>query len=519
MNNQKDDRLKNIRKIRDGVYEIQISNGTRDDGSRDRITETVYGTEDDAVERKKQIKAELEEQKKNGIKVSNGGYTFLEVAKMFLEDRDYSKKVGTTISGYKGILNNYVLPEFADKKIRNIKEEDLQKLYKKMSETISKSTGEFLSGTTIKHTHTLIGTIFNYAIFKKWISYNPATFVVNAPTFDTKEREYYDHEEIKYALSCLNKMEEHKNGISDRIIHSQNLRFKTAITLLFNSGLRREELFGLKWKDLKFNCFKISIKRAVVQGDPDAFDPEDIIEILPNGLICKELKNDASRRDLFVPTVCFDLLTEYRKDQLKLGYPCSDEDYVFQNVRSTGIWNPNYLTKEWSNFIEQFNLKKITVHDIRHSHATDLLSMGVPIQDVSRRLGHSDIATTLKIYTHSNLEQDKLIVQKLEESYGNYYVAAILNFKVIVSIITGIKLVEDKEIDNAIHYITGEEINNINKNMLLNSCKKYILSEYNYLENVNLFINDSTSSNMIEAFIDIMSNISNDINNLRPIGA
>ena len=140
MKNQKDDRLKNIIKIRDGVYEIQLSNGTRDDGTRDRVTETVYGTEEDAIERRNQMKAELEEQKKKGIKVANGGYTFLEVAKSFLEDRDYSKKVGTTISGYKGILNNYVLPEFADKKIRNIAEEDLQKLYKKMSETISKST-------------------------------------------------------------------------------------------------------------------------------------------------------------------------------------------------------------------------------------------------------------------------------------------------------------------------------------------------------------------------------------------
>lgn len=519
MKNQKDDRLKNIIKIRDGVYEIQLSNGTRDDGKRDRITETVYGDEDYAIDRRDKMKVELEEQKKKGLKVANGGYTFLEVAKMFLEDRDYSSKVGTTITGYKSALNNYILPELADKKIRNITEDDLQKLYKKMAETKSRSTGENLSGTTIKHTHTLIGTIFNYAIFKKWVSYNPANFVINAPTFDTKEREYYDHEEIGYALSCLDKMEEHKNGMSDRILHSQNLRFKTAITLLFNSGLRREELFGLKWKDLKYSCFKISIKRAVVSSDSDDFDSEDIIEELPNGLICKNLKNDSSRRDLFVPTVCFDLFTEYKKDQLKIGFPCTDEDYVFQNVRCARIWNPNNLTKEWSKFIEQFNLKKITVHDIRHSHATDLLSMGVPIQDVSRRLGHSDVATTLKIYTHSNLEQDKLIVQKLEESYGNHYVSTILNFKVIVSIITGIKLVEDNEIDEAIQFITGEEINDSNKYMLINSCKNYILSEYNYLENINLFINDSVDNKMKEAFLNIMSNVGKDVSKIRPINA
>lgn len=246
MKNQKDDRLKNIIKIREGVYEIQISNGTKDDGKRDRITETVYGDEDYAIAYRDKLKEELKEQKKKGLQAANSGYTFLEVAKMFLEDRDYSKKVGTTISGYKMYLNNYILPEIADKKIRNITENDLQKIYKKMSETTSRSTGENLTGTTIKHTHTLIGTIFNYAIFKKWTLYNPAIYVTNAPTSDTKERDYYDYDEIQYALSCLDKMSEHKSGIYDRILHSQNLRFKTAITVLFNSGLRRKELFGLK---------------------------------------------------------------------------------------------------------------------------------------------------------------------------------------------------------------------------------------------------------------------------------
>ncbi len=54
---KKDERLKNIIFIRDGVYEIQISNGYKDDGSRDRITETVYSDEDVAIARRDEIKA------------------------------------------------------------------------------------------------------------------------------------------------------------------------------------------------------------------------------------------------------------------------------------------------------------------------------------------------------------------------------------------------------------------------------------------------------------------------------
>ena len=518
-NKQKDERLKNIIFIQEGVYEIQISNGYRDDGSRDRIIERVHGTEDDAIARRDELKAELKEKKEKGIKSSNDGYTFLEVTKLFLADKKYSKRVGTTVRGYKTYLNNYILPEIGKKKLRNIKPDDLEKLYSNMSKMISHTTGEPLCGTTIKHTHTLIKTIFNFAILNNWTFYNPAEYVGNKPQADTKERDYYDHDEIEYALNCLNKMPEKKNGVAEKMLHSQNLRFKTAITILFNSGLRKEELFGLKWMDIKYNTHIFEIRRAVIAIDAEEFDEDDIIEVISNALVCKKLKNDSSRRNIVMPTVCFDLLTEYRKDQIASGLPANDKDYIFQNVRSKmeGVWNPNNLTKEWSMFTKEYNLKHITVHDIRHSHATDLLSMGVPIQDVSRRLGHSDVATTLKIYTHSNLEQDKLIVQRLEERYGNYYVADKLSFKVVASIITGESYAEDSDIIKAISFITGKAVNNDNRDLLLSNCKNYILQEYNYLENITLFLNSDIAENIKQSFIDLISNVSKNLSKIRPM--
>ncbi|MDO5002736.1 MAG: tyrosine-type recombinase/integrase [bacterium] len=510
MSEKKDDRLKNIIKISEGVYEIQISNGYREDGKRDRITETVRGTEEDAIARRDEIKKELKENKSKGIKTSNGGYNFLEVAKMFLQDRDYSKKTGTTINGYKIHLNNHILPEFGFKKIRKIEESDLENLYKKMRD-------KGLRETTIKHSHTLIGTIFNYAIFKKWVTYNPAFHVRNKPKSDTKKRNYYDHDEIEQALECLEKLPTHKNGMNDRILHSQNLRLKTAITLLFNSGLRREELIGLKWIDIKVKTGVLSLDRAVVTVGEENFAEEDIIERLPNNLVCKKLKNDASYRDIHVPSVCIDLLLEYKKDQINCGYDINDNDFVFQNVRYKCIWNPNNLTDEWKKFRKKFNLRYITVHDIRHSHATDLLSMGVPIQDVSRRLGHSDVATTLRIYTHSNLGQDKLIAEKLEKNYENRYVSNILNFKVVTSIIIGINIASEEEVTKAVQYITGEKLTEQNHKSLIETCRNYILEKYNYLENINLFIDSNTTDTVKEAFLNIMSNVRMDVCKIRPM--
>lgn len=143
--------------------------------------------------------------------------------------------------------------------------------------------------------------------------------------------------------------------------------------------------------------------------------------------------------------------------------------------------------------------------------------MGVPIQDVSRRLGHSDVATTLKIYTHSNLEQDKLIAQRLEERYGNHFVADKLSFKVVASIITGESYADDNDIIKAINYITGKAVNNDNKDLLLSNCKNYILEEYSYLESITLFLNSNIADNTKQTFIDLISNVSNNLSKIRPM--
>lgn len=106
---------------------------------------------------------------------------------------------------------------------------------------------------------------------------------------------------------------------------------------------------------------------------------------------------------------CYNWLIDHRNEQIKNGFNPTDEDYIFRTLECDKIWNLNYLSREWFNFISKYNLRKITIHDIRHSHATYLLSIGVPLQDVSRRLGHSEPATTLKIYTHNSLAQDEKI--------------------------------------------------------------------------------------------------------------
>ena len=180
---------------------------------------------------------ELQKRKKEeGLQEQNSGYTLTQLAEKYINDNSYKKRSPTTVQGYKNLLNNWILPELGDNKIRNIEESDLENLYAKMKQSKNERTGESLSSTYITHVHKLIKSMYNYAKRKKWILSNPADYVLNAPTYKTPERDYYGYDEM---LKVFN------------LLELSNCRFKSAIYLLFNTGLRRGELIGLKWKDLK----------------------------------------------------------------------------------------------------------------------------------------------------------------------------------------------------------------------------------------------------------------------------
>lgn len=461
------------------------------------------------------------------MNTENNGYTLTEVAKFYLEDTDYQKRVGTTISGYKSLLNNHILPLKGNKKIRYINENDCEDIYNDMRKKINPNTGNPLTETQIHHVHALIKAIFNYTLFKKWLIINPVMFVKNPPKSDTKEREYYDYNEQQEALGLLDK---HiiDNGLTKEKADLRFIRFKTAITILFNTGFRRGELIGLKWKDINFKTKTFKVRREIVTESVTNFKPEDIIEILGKSIVCKDLKTDKSRRNVTAPQYCFDLLDEYRKEQRKLGYECNDDDYIFTKLNgSYGVYNPNDLTKDWGEFVKRFELKDITIHDIRHSHATYLLSMGVPIQDVSRRLGHSESATTLKIYTHSNLAQDKKITLLMEETFYKDYNSnkdlvydnekTKKDFDVIIKILTDNYTDNDfEDICNLLEYITNEDITYDNFENAMDLCRTYLKDEYNYFKKMETFLSDLPREKMSN-FIDFVLQIDSNIINIDPI--
>ncbi|WP_297960323.1 site-specific integrase [uncultured Ruminococcus sp.] len=263
-----------------------------------------------------------------------------------------------------------------------------------------------LSDKTILHYHKFISTILAQATRDRLIPFNIADRNhMKAPKLERKEAAFLDDEQVRHVLELL---------------ENEPIKWKTIMYLLIYSGIRRGELLGLEWKDISFEKKVISIRRT-----------SQAVERM--GIITKSPKNDTSYRTIKLSDTVLDLLREYQQYWQKRRTELDDywqdniqiiladgstqtvpNDRLFTKVDSTPM-NP-YSVSDWvRKFVKRNNLPYFTPHSLRHTHATLLIAEGVSIPTVSRRLGHSSIATTSKIYIHAIQSADEIASNALED--------------------------------------------------------------------------------------------------------
>lgn len=196
-----------------------------------------------------------------------------------------------------------------------------------------------------------------------------------------KEYEVWDYEEFSSFISCV-----------------EDKEYKVLFVILFLTGLRLGEALALTWRDLTDR--KLSITKSMSK-----VCEFDVFEV-------KETKNFASIRDVSLNEALFRFLLEHKARQSCLeGF--SDYWYVAGGSKPLSRTN---ITRQKDKAVKKSGVKRITVHQFRHSHATYLINDGVNVVAVSRRLGHSDVSMTLKVYTHLFQKIDIELVENLELS-------------------------------------------------------------------------------------------------------
>jgi len=347
------------------TYRIESDLGFDSNGKRKRIYETFNGNKKEAKARESEIKNQI----KSGLYVDNNNLTYEMFIYKWLKDYAEPTLAPKTLSVYKARAND-IIKQLGSIKIKNLRPLHLIEFYNHLRD---REKPKRLSPKTIRHYYMLNNTILNHAVKWQIIVNNPNT-KVDKPKIIKKEAKYYDIEQTKKLIKCL---------------ENEKPKYRALILLALDTGARRGELTGLEWEDVDFKKNIITINKTTQYVD------NKIIEKLP--------KNESSIRKVYITPVTGKALKEYKKEQellkKKTGNKWKNTKKVFTTLEGDWI-HPDTASKIFEKIINKYNLPKISFHSLRHTSVSLLIASGIHTQVISKRVGHSSASTTQNIYSH-----------------------------------------------------------------------------------------------------------------------
>ncbi len=202
---------------------------------------------------------------------------------------------------------------------------------------------------------------------------------------------------------------------------SRGNKWEALFTLALATGMRQGELLGLKWQDINFSTGTLQVRRVLTRIPREGTGVRMFRE--------EEPKTEKSRRSITIASMALEALKQHRVRQLetklRVGPLWEDHDYVFCTLSGTYL-RPNHVVDEFKKLLKKAGLPKIRFHDLRHSAATLLLSLGVHAKVVQEMLGHTQISMTMDIYSHvlPSMQQDAvsrlndLLIKPHEQDVG-----------------------------------------------------------------------------------------------------
>lgn len=364
-----------IRKRGDS-YQIRVSVGYDTKGNHKEQTMTW---KPDEGMTKKQIEKELnrqavmfEESVNHGFKTS--AMKFQELAEEWFENYAKNALKSTT---YERMLQltHRVYPAIGHLRIDKITARHLQGFVNSLAkEGANEKTGKPLAPKTIRHNLSFISDVFSYAVRMELISDNPCSKVV-IPKGEVKEKQIYSQEEMELLLTR---------------IMDEPVKYKAFFFLIAYSGFRRSEMLSLEWKDIDFQTGVIHIQRTSNYTKT-------------NGIYTDTTKTESSVRFVKVPMEVIDVLLLYKEEQdeerIKLGSKWHDTDRLFVKYDGQPM-NPQTPYGWLKEFCEKNDFPFYGIHQFRHLHTSLLIGAGIDPTTVSSILGHSQVSTTLNLYSH-----------------------------------------------------------------------------------------------------------------------
>lgn len=296
---------------------------------------------------------------------------FAEACRLWREDKSRDVKA-TTLAAYSLIIEHHLLPRF--RTFEDITPESVQ-------EMINDEVNKHLKYNTLKSIILVFKMIVKYSEMKGWIEPQVYNFKVS-PQGGRSDPQTLSAEEEKVFVSWL---------------RSNPTRMNVGLLLSVCCGMRVGEVCAMKWEDVDLQRQLVQVRRTVYRIYDSRGKPRK------TKLVIGSPKTGTSWREIPIPGFLMDLIRKMKKN--------NDEIYLFSGDNSPA--DPQNFRNNFKRVLRNFGFPQRKVHSLRHTFATRCLESKCDFKTLSTILGHSNVTTTLNIYTHPDLNQKRRCIEDM----------------------------------------------------------------------------------------------------------
>jgi len=282
---------------------------------------------------------------------------------------------------YAEIVRCYLVPAFGGIQLQRLTPTDIQKGYNNFTRKPS--------ARTRRHIHQILKSALARAVEQQALTRNPADAIKRLPKVK------------KEPITAL--IVDQTKRLLDEIRHTTTY-WPTLIAVA--TGMRRGEILALRWKNVDLDAGVVRVIGSLEQTK--------------SGLRFKSTKTEKARA-VTLPKFAVEELRRWKRVQAErlLGLGVRQSGSTLACCREDGKpKQPESLTHEFTYLVGRIkDFPRVRFHDLRHSHATQLLASGVHPKIVQERLGHSTITTTMDLYSHVSETMQSDATTRLDQAY------------------------------------------------------------------------------------------------------
>jgi integrase len=305
-------------------------------------------------------------------------------------DQDWASiNVGAkTLERYRQILKLNAVPHIGTMRMQKLRPVHLNELYAKLQRAGGHG-GRPLSARSVGHVHRVLHRALGHAATWGVVAQNVAALVGPPPV---------PHVEVTILT---------EGQIGATLRHLQGRTLRPIVSFLLDTGARRGEALALRWKDLDLDRGTVRIERSLEQTKA--------------GLRFKAPKTKNGRRNVSIsPWLVAELRahrTRQQQRRLSLGLGRAPDDSLVFARWDGATRAPHWLTQKFAMAMAALQID-CTLHGLRHTHVSKLISSGLDVLTISRRIGHASPTITLSVYGHLFSNTDARAAEIMQSMFG-----------------------------------------------------------------------------------------------------